>query len=80
MVYSVSGVPTPDGKPVSLPLDNVYLHTPTNLRIMTHVPTASMRANGTAYPQAMTSGLSSTVIIGMYYNIPEDTGYYITGF
>jgi hypothetical protein len=80
MVYSVSGVPTPDGKPINLPLQNVFVHTPTNLKIMTHVPTASMRVNGSAYPQAAASGLASRVQIAMYYYIPTDAVHRITDF
>lgn len=70
MVHSVSGVPTPDGKPVNLPLDNVQVHTPSGLKILTHIPTPSMRVNGSAYPQAEASGLTGRVIIAMHYVIP----------
>ena len=102
MVHSVSGVPTPDGKPVELPLENVQvglyrfllfllaladplrsciqIHTPTGLRILTHIPTPSMRLNGSAYPQAEASGLANRMSIGMHYHIPAKKKCRITDF
>lgn len=80
MVHSISGVPTPDGKPVSMPLSNVQVHQPSGLKIMTHVPTPSMRLNGNPYPQAEASGLTSRMAIAMYYHLPKDGTYRITDF
>ena len=81
MVHSISGVPTPDGKPVNMPLSNVQVHQSSGLKIMTHVPTPSMRLNGNPYPQAEASGLTSRMAIAMYYHLPkQNTTYRITDF
>lgn len=56
------------------------IHTPTGLRILTHVPTANMRTAGSAYPQAEASGLTNTISIAMYYKIPSKTACRVTCF
>ena len=67
MVYNISGVPTVDGKAVTMELENTFVEPVSGTRILVHHGAPSLSA-GSVNPAPKIGGLTDTVTVDMFYN------------
>ncbi len=68
MNFNVTGLKTTDGRnKVSLPLPNAFQYPDANIMVYVHVPPASYRKGGAAYPQVEHNEMENVVVQAFYY-------------
>ncbi len=71
MVYNINGVPTVDGKSVTMELENTFVEPVSGTRILVHHGAPSLSA-GSINPSPKIGGLTDTVDVTMYYDTRND--------
>jgi hypothetical protein len=71
MRYDVSGVPTKDGKGLSMPLDRAFVDAVTGANILIHYPRPTYES-GSINPRVGAGGLSGTCKVVTYYKPKQD--------
>lgn len=71
MVYNIAGVPSVDGKAVTMELENTFVEPVSGTRILVHHGAPSLSA-GSVNPAPKIGGLTDTVDVYIYYNLTSE--------
>lgn len=68
MTYNITGLKTTDGRnKVSLKMPNTLEYPDANIKVLVHVPPASYRTGGAAYPQVENNEMENVCVFASYY-------------